>query len=122
MSENVRASERQQTPEEKSSATPPEDSGPTRMEREGLIRALCVNALQRKDPLAANLQMLNADLFAIAAQVNQALAKESPEGAITTSGFRAYEKKTDMLLKLARQIDRLSSLRVQSLVADAEAK
>ena len=123
MSENHRASERQETgPEEESAATPPKDSEPTQEEREGLIRALRVKALQPKDPLAANLEMLNADLIAAAAQVNQALAKESPDGAVTSSGFRAYEKKTDLMLKLTRQIDRLASIQLQQLASAEEAK
>jgi hypothetical protein len=82
------------------------------------VLRLRVQALQQADPLAANLQMMCADLIAHATQVNQALTKESPEGAVTSSGYRAYEKKSDLLLKLARQIDRFAHLQRQQCAAE----
>jgi len=121
MSEDNGANERQKTgPEEKSSAAPPKDSGPTQEERDRLILALQSRALQRKDPLSANLDMLCADLVACANRVNQALAKESPDLPVHSSGYRAFERKADLSLKLTRQIDRFANLQRQQSAKEAE--
>jgi hypothetical protein len=121
MSQDKCTNDRQETPTpEKSSATPAAKSGPSQEEREGLICALRRQALQRFDPLVANLGMVSADLIAFAAQISRSVAQESPEGAITSSGFRAFEKKADLLLKVTRQIDRLASIQFQHMAKEDE--
>ena len=85
-----------------------------------MIRALQSQALQRADPLSANLEMLLADLVAFATQVKQALAKESPAVPVHSSAYRAFERKAVLFLKLTRQIDRFSNLQRQQSAAEAE--
>jgi hypothetical protein len=121
MSEDNGANERQETgPEEKAAAADPKKSAPTQEERDRLIRALQSQALQRTDPLSANLEMLCADLVACANRVNQALAKESPDLPVHSSGYKAFERKADLSLKLTRQIDRFANLQRQQAAKDTE--
>ncbi len=121
MSENIGANGSQEpSSKERSSAVPPKASGPTQGEREGLIDALQAYALQRPDPLAANLLMLCAELVIHATRVNQALAKENPEAPVNSSAYKAYEKKIELQLKVNRQIDRLVGIQRQQSAAETE--
>ena len=88
----------------------PEGSGPSEAQRASLIRNLQVHALTQAHPMAANLQMLSADLFQHMSRLCNALQKENPDSPSASPGFKNYERKLETMLKVARQIDRFAQV------------
>jgi hypothetical protein len=86
------------------SATAPHD------ERLALIRAYQNQALQRADPLAANLAVLTADLFQYAYRLKQSM-EESLTGS--PADYADWAPGIEWYLRCVRQIDRLAQLERQ---------
>jgi hypothetical protein len=76
-------------------------------ERLELIRAFLTQALQRADPLAANLAVLNADLMQFAYRLRQSM-----EQSLTGShpDYPELARQTELYLRCVRQVDRLAQL------------
>ncbi len=85
----------------------------TRDQRMGLVRRYQALALQRQDPLAANLGILSADLMGfahgLAARVQADLARELPD----PEGQQSFQRDAELYLKFLRQIDRLAQIERQ---------
>jgi hypothetical protein len=86
-------------------ASPPPEV--TSQQRQALVLALQNHALQRPDPLAANLGVLTGDLMGIAHSMANALsAAAGPESALGQAGAFALGR-IETYLKVVRHIDRL---------------
>ena len=88
----------------------PPESGAHHDERARMIDALRAQALQRSDPMAANIEMLSADLVVCATRVFQSMASEDPATPITSAAYQAFERKAELSLKFTRQIDRFAQI------------
>ncbi|MFL5338728.1 MAG: hypothetical protein ACJ8F7_01060 [Gemmataceae bacterium] len=82
--------------------TRPAGPGPDRL---ALVQAYRVQALERPDPLAANLGMMAGDLFVLTHALGTRLAA-APDPAAA----RGFGRDVEMYLKITRQIDRLAQL------------
>ena len=109
MNEEDQPSDLREDPE-----APAQLAGPALQEREALIQSVQIQALARKqDPLAASLDLLCGDLMALAFRVKQTMDEETHAGPPGSSGFKGFERRAELLLKVARQIDRFAHLRRQ---------
>jgi hypothetical protein len=82
------------------SAAPPD-------ERLELIRSFQTQALQRADPLAANLAVLNADLMQFAYRLRQSM-EQSLSGS--QADYAELARQTELYLRCVRQVDRLAHI------------
>ena len=89
------------------------NAGPTEEERANLVRDLQTHAMERKqDPMAAGVELLCGDLMAFAFLVRKAIDEDS-RNPVTSAGFKKFERKAELLLRLSRQIDRFAQIRRQ---------
>jgi hypothetical protein len=90
------------------------NAGPTEEERADLIRGLQTQAMERKqDPLAASVELLCGDLMVFAFRVRKEMDEESRNIPVNPASFKAFEKRAELLLRIARQIDRFAQIRRQ---------
>jgi hypothetical protein len=90
------------------------NAGPTEEERAELIRDLQTQAMERKqDPLAASVELLCGDLMGFAFQVRKSMDEECRKITVNPASFKAFEKRAELLLRFARQIDRFAQIRRQ---------
>jgi hypothetical protein len=79
---------------------PPDD-------RLALIRAFQAQAMQRANPLAANLAVINGDLMHLVYRLRQALDESM---TASPSDFPQLAQQAELLLRFVRQVDRLAQL------------
>jgi hypothetical protein len=92
--------------------TPPHR--PTSEERLSLIHALQNQALQRKDPLMANLEMMSADLMLIARDIKDAIQANLANAVPPTQQAEQFQRHLENYLRCTRQIDRFANITRQS--------
>jgi len=91
--------------------TPP--AGPSMQERQKLIQALQEQAVQRANPLQANLGMLTGDVLAVTYFLGQRLKQRLPDLDADGRTSEAFFREADMYLKCVRQTDRLMQMQRQ---------
>lgn len=90
-------------PETNGDSQRPQASGPTWEERRALVRALQVRALDRADPLAANLEVISGDLLLVMHRAWQKLEAKLLDGAMSEGRF---DREIENYRKLAREVTR----------------
>ncbi|HZY86922.1 MAG TPA: hypothetical protein VFE78_18960 [Gemmataceae bacterium] len=83
-------------------------AAPTIEQRLALVRAYQAEALRRRDPLAASLGVLTADLLALAGGLAEVVREGLARGP--AAGRHQLRQDAELYLKFARQIDRLAQM------------
>lgn len=79
-----------------------------RGQRLELIQKFQEEALERQNPLAANLAVINGDLMTMAFRLKQSIEKTSVKS--DSASFRQIAQQTEAYLKCVRQIDRFAQI------------
>lgn len=96
-----------QSAPEGSPQNPPSGSPPTRAE---LIERYRQQALQKPDPLAANLALINSDLMLFDGGNAESVSLPSAGPDQSPEALQRFEKQLNRQLRLVRQIDRLTRI------------
>jgi hypothetical protein len=89
------------------------DPTPTPAQRLDLVRAFQMQAMQRQDPLAANLGVISADLMGIAHGLAATVQAALASGPASAEGRQRFVQDAELYLKFVRQIDRLALIERQ---------
>jgi hypothetical protein len=83
---------------------------PSRAERLERIRAYQAQALERSDPHAANLELLDGDVMLLALSVKQSMEKGLIEGTPTPESSRRLGQQAEMFFRCMSQIGRNAAI------------
>jgi len=81
--------------------------------RQALVRAHQAQALQRPDPLAANLGVISGDLMGFAHVLAPAVQADLERTPTSAQSHRRFTHEAELYLKIVRQIDRLARIERQ---------
>ena len=101
----------------------PKSGGKCRPSRKSEFSAFIANAkifkfdtqkmgVRFESTVAAGVELLCGDLMAFAFLVRKAIDEDS-RNPVTSAGFKKFERKAELLLRLSRQIDRFAQIRRQ---------
>ncbi len=79
-------------------------------QRLNLIRAYREDGMSTGDPLRANLAVINADLMLFTARIETGVEASLENSESRPEAYQDFERRGNMLLKFARQIDRMSQI------------
>lgn len=91
-------------------AMPPSVSRDQRLQLIGTFQA---RALQRSEPLAANLDVISGDLMLFAFRIREMMERDMASGLLTEAACQKFERQADTYLKFIRQVDRLAQIERQ---------
>lgn len=83
---------------------------PTSQDRWELIQRLQTRAIQRTDPLAANLEVLSGDLMGFAYRLRETMDERLEQAHPSPKEYERFYRDAEMYSKLVREIVRLAHL------------
>ena len=87
--------------------SPPIDGMQERLE---LIKKYRRESVKKSDPLVANLSVIAADLMTFSAKMADSIEKKLEQSDGEPVVYQEFERRAEMFLKFARQIDRISRI------------
>lgn len=120
MNEQGKCSERDSQPKPLAPDPKHIPSSVSRADRERLVAAYQTRALQRADPLTANLEVISGDLMQMLHRIRESMDKSFATTADSAEDCRKFHQQAETYLKFVRQVDRLAQITRQVEAANTD--